>query len=91
MRLTCCPTSGSTGTSPHLAVPVRYEALKPLQFYVFSVFLRFLRSKRQRVFLDFSERYAHQFFGKSVSFGGGYENATTFLAWDQDSMTRPNV
>ena len=37
-----------------------------------------LKSKRQRAFLDFGDRYAHQIFGTNVNFCGRYENATTF-------------
>ena len=36
------------------------------------------KSKRQRAFLDFGDRYAHQIFGTNVNFSGSYENATTF-------------
>ena len=78
MGPTCCPTIRSTGINPQLVVPVRYNALTVLQFWIFSVLLRFLKSKRQRAFLDFDGRYAHQNFGTNVNFCGGYENATTF-------------
>ena len=75
---TCCPTIRSTGINPHLVVPVRYKALTVLQFWIFLAFLASPRSKRQRAFLKFGDRYAHQIFGNNVNFGGGYENATTF-------------
>ena len=78
MRPTCCPTIRSTGINPQLVVPVRYKALAVLQFWIFSAFFASLKSKRQRVFLNFGKRYAHQIFGTSIYFGGGYENATTF-------------
>ena len=74
----CCPTIRITGINPQLVVPVRYKALTVLQFWIFSAFCAFLKSKRQRAFLDFGERYAHQIFGTNVNFCGGYENATTF-------------
>ena len=79
MGVTCCPTIRSTGINPLSVVPVRYKALTVLQFFDF--FLSFsapLKSKRQRAFLDFGERHAHQIFGTNVIFGGGCENATTF-------------
>ena len=72
------PTSRSTGINPQLVVPVGYKALTVLQFWIFSAFSASLESKRQRAFLDFGERYAHQIFGTNVTFCGGYENATTF-------------
>ena len=78
MGPTCCPTIRSTGINPRLVVPVRYKALTVLQFWIFSAFSASLESKRQRAFLDFGERYAHQIFGTNVIFGGSYENATTF-------------
>ena len=78
MGPTCCPTIRSTGINPQLVVPVRYKALAVLQFWIFSAFFASLKSKRQRVFLNFGERYAHQMFGTSIYFGGSYENATTF-------------
>ena len=74
----CCPTIRSTGINPQLVVPVRYKALTVLQFWIFLTFCAFLKSKRQRAFLDFGERYARQIFGTNVNFCGGYENATTF-------------
>ena len=91
MGPTCCPTIRSTGINPQLVVPVRYKALAVLQFWIFSAFFASPKSKRQRAFLDFGDRYAHQTFGTNVIFGGGYENATTFhfLARVQESMTRP--
>ena len=78
MGPTCCPTIRSTGINPLLVVPVRYKALTVLQFWVFLALSASPKSKRQRAFLDFGERYAHQIFGTSVYCGGGYENATTF-------------
>ena len=78
MGPTCCPTIRSTGINPQLVVPVRYKALTVRQFWTFSVFYAFLESKRQRAFLDFGDRFAHQIFGTNVNFCGGYENATTF-------------
>ena len=79
MGPTCCSTIRSTGINPQLVVPVRYRTLTVLQFSnFFGFFYAFLKSKRQRAFLDFGERYAHQIFGTNVSFCGGYENATTF-------------
>ena len=78
MGPTCCPTIRSTGINPQLVVPVRYRALTVLQFWIFLAFFASPKSKRQRAFLDFGDRYAHQIFGTSVNFGGGYENATTF-------------
>ena len=77
MGPTCCPTIRSTGTNPQLVVPVRYKARTVLQFWIFSAFSASLKSKRQRAFLDFGERYAHQIFGTNVIFGGGYENTIT--------------
>ena len=74
----CCPTIRSTGINPQLVVPVRYKALTVLQFWIFSAFCAFLKSKRQRAFLNFAERYAHQIFGTNVNFCGDYESATTF-------------
>ena len=47
---TCCPTICSTGINPQLVVPVRYEALAVLQFWIFSAFFASPKSKRQRVF-----------------------------------------
>ena len=41
MGPTCCPTIRSTGINPQLVVPVRYKALTVLQFWIFSVLLRF--------------------------------------------------
>ena len=78
MGPTCRPTIRSTGINPQLVVPVRYKAPTVLQFWIFSTFSASLESKRQRAFLDFGERYAHQIFGTNVKFCGGYENATTF-------------
>ena len=78
MGPTCCPTICSTGINPQLVVPVRYEALTIRQFWTFSVFYAFLESKRQRAFLNFGDRYAHQTFGTNVNFCGDYEKATTF-------------
>ena len=78
MGPTCRPTSRSTGISPQLVVPVGYKVLTVLQFWIFSAFSASLESKRQRAFLDFGERYAHQNFGTNVTFCGGYGNATTF-------------
>ena len=78
MGPTCCPTIRSTGISRQLVVPVRYKALTVLQFWIFWLFCAFLKSKRQRAFLDFGERYARQNFGTNVNFCGGYENPTTF-------------
>ena len=75
---TCCPTIRSTRINPQWVVPVRYKALTVLQFWIFLVLLRSLKSKRQRAFLDFGDRYPHQIFGTNVNFFGGYENATTF-------------
>ena len=78
MGPTCCPTIRSTGMNPQLVVPVGYKALTVLQFWIFLAFSASLESKRQRAFLDFGERYAHQIFGTNVKFCGGYANATTF-------------
>ena len=78
MGPTCRPTIRSTGINPQLVVPVGYKALTVLQFWIFSAFSASLESKRQRAFLDFGERYAHQIFGTNVTLCGGYENATTF-------------
>ena len=75
---TCCPTIRSTGINPQLVVPVRSKALTILQFLIFSAFFASPKSKRQRAFLDFGERYAHQISGTNVNFSGGYKNATTF-------------
>ena len=41
MGPTCCLTIRSTGINPQLVVPVRYKALTVLQFWIFSVLLRF--------------------------------------------------
>ena len=78
MGPTCCPTICSTWINPQLVVPVRYKALTVRQFWIFSAFLASPKSKRQRVFLDFGDRYAHHIFSTNVNFSGGYENATTF-------------
>ena len=78
MGPTCRPTIRSTGINPQLVVPVRYKALAVLQFWIFSAFFASPKSKRQRAFLDFGDRYAHQIIGTNVNFCGGYENATTF-------------
>ena len=78
MGPTCCPTTRSTGINPQLVVPVKYKSLTVLQFWIFSAFSASLGSKRQRAFLDFGVRYAHQIFGTNVISGGSYENATTF-------------
>ena len=78
MRPTCCPTIRSTGINPQLVVPVRYKALAVLQFWIFSAFFASPKSKCQRAFLDFGDRYAHQIFGTNVNFCGKNENATTF-------------
>ena len=75
---TCCPTIRSTGINPQLVVPVRYKALAVLQFWIFSAFFASPKSKRQRAFLNFGDRCAHQHFDTNVNFCGGYENATTF-------------
>ena len=72
MGPTCCPTTRSTGINPQLVVPVRYKALTVLQFWIFSAFLASPKSKGQRAFLDFGDRYAPQIFGTNVNFGGGY-------------------
>ena len=60
MGPTCCPTICSTGINPQLVVPVGYKALTVLQFWIFSAFFASPKSKRQRAFLDFGDRYAHQ-------------------------------
>ena len=78
MGPTCCPTIRSTGINPQLVVAVVYKALAVLQFWIFSAFSASPKSKRQRAFLDFGDRYAHQIFGTSVNFDGGYKNATAF-------------
>ena len=78
MGPTCRPTIRSTGINPQLVVPVRYKALTVLQFWIFSAFFASPKSKRQRAFLDFGDRYAYQFFGTNVDFCGGYGNVTTF-------------
>ena len=78
MGPTCCPIICSTWMNPQLVVPVRYKALTVLQFSIFSAFLASPKSKRQRAFLDFGDRYAHQIFSTNVNFGGSYKNATTF-------------
>ena len=78
MGPTCCPTTRSTGIKPQLVVPVGYKELTVLQFWIFSAFFASLKSKRQRGFLDFGERYAHQIFGTNVNFGVSYENVTAF-------------
>ena len=41
MGPTSCPTIRSTGINPQLVVPVGYKALTVLQFWIFSVLLRF--------------------------------------------------
>ena len=68
MGPTCRPTIRSTGINPQLVMPVRYKAPTVLQFWIFSAFSASLESKRQRAFLDFGERYAHQIFGTNVVF-----------------------
>ena len=78
MGPTCCPTIRSTGINPQLVVPTRCKALTVLEFWIFRSFYASLKSKRQRAFLNFGERYAHQIFGTNVTLCGGYENATTF-------------
>ena len=78
MGPTCCPTIRSTGINPQLVVLVGYKALTVLQFWIFWSSYAYLKSKRQRAFLDFGDRYAHQIFGTNVNFCGGYENAPTF-------------
>ena len=78
MGPTCRPTIRSTGINPQLVVPVRYKHCQSCSFGIFWSFYASLQSKRQRVFLNFGERYAHQIFGTNVVFCGGYENATTF-------------
>ena len=78
MGPTCCPTVRSTEINPQLVVPVRYKALTVLQFWIFSAFFASPKSKRQRAFLDFGERYAHQIFVTSVYFGGGYKMQPLF-------------
>ena len=50
MGPTCCPTIRSTGINPQLVVPVRYKALTVLQFWVFSVHLRFSEVETSDVF-----------------------------------------
>ena len=77
MGPTCCPTIRSTGINPQLVVSVGYTALAVLQFWIFSAFFPSPKSKRQRAFLDFGDRYAHQIFSTNVNFCG-YENATTY-------------
>ena len=74
----CCLTIRSTGINLQLAVPVRYKAATVLQFWMFFAFFCFLRSRRQRAFLNLGERYAHQIFGTSVYFSGDYGNVTNF-------------
>ena len=91
MGPTCCPTIRSTGINPQLVVPVRYRALTVLQFWVFSAFYAFLKSKRQRAFLDFCERYAHQSFDTNVNFWGWLRKCNHLLARVQESMTRPQL
>ena len=78
MGPTCRPTIRSTGINPQLVVPVRYKALTVLQFWIFSAFFASPKSKRQRDFLDFGDRYAHQIFGTNVDFCGSYGNVTIF-------------
>ena len=41
MGPTCCPTIRSTGITPQLVVHIGYKALTVLQFWIFSVLLRF--------------------------------------------------
>ena len=41
MGPTCYPTIRSTGINPQLVVPTSYKALTVLQFWIFSVLLRF--------------------------------------------------
>ena len=78
MGPTCCPTIRSTRINPQLVVPVGYEALTVLQFWIFRSFYASLKSKSQRTFLDFGERCARQIFGTNFNFCGGYENAIAF-------------
>ena len=78
MGPTCCPTIRSTGINPQLVVPVGYKALTVLQFWIFSVLLRFSEVETSENFSRLWCRYAHQIFGTNVNFCGGYENATTF-------------
>ena len=78
MGPTYCPTIRSTAINPQLVVPVEYKALTVWQFWIFLSFYASLKSKRQRAFLDFGDRYAHQIFGTNVNFCDNYENATTF-------------
>ena len=46
-------------------------------FGIFRSSYASLKSKCQRAFLDFGDRYAHQIFGTNVNFSGSYGNATT--------------
>ena len=78
MGPTRCPTIRSTGINPQSVVPTKYKALTVLQFWIFWSFYASLKSKRQRAFLDFGYRYAHQILGTNVNCCSGYENATTF-------------
>ena len=82
MGPTRCPTIRSTGINPQLVwrwvIPLGIRHWQSCSFGFFRSFYASLKSKRQRAFLDFGDRYAHQIFGTNVNFGGGYENATTF-------------
>ena len=50
MGPTCCPTIRSTGIDPQLVVSVGYKALTVLQFWIFSVLLRFSEVKTSESF-----------------------------------------
>ena len=50
MGPTCCPTIRSTGINPQLVVPVGYKALTVLQFWIFSVLLRFFEVEMSESF-----------------------------------------
>ena len=50
MGPTCRPTIRSTGINPQLVVPVRYKALTVLQFWIFSVLLRFSEVEMSELF-----------------------------------------
>ena len=72
------PLSVALGQTLNWLCPLGIRHWQSCSFGFFRSFHAFLKSKRQRDFLDFGERHAHQDFGTNVSFCGGCENATAF-------------
>ena len=72
------PLSVALGLTLNWLCPLGIRHCQSCSFGFFRSFDASLKSKRQRAFLDFGDRYAHQTFGTNVNFCGGCEKATTF-------------